>query len=619
MHGYQRRILRVDLTTGAIAVDSLDDAWARDFIGGTGYATRLLYEELSPQADPLSPGNHLLFMTGPLTGTGFPTASRYQVCTRSPLTGLWVDASSSGMWGNELKHAGYDGILVEGQASGPVYLLATDDRVVIRPAAHLWGLDARETPRQLRRELGDRRLRVACIGPAGERCTLMTSVMSDEGRAAGRGGVGAVMGSKRLKAIAVRGRAPVAVGHPGRLRALGRDIAKTLTSPGLQALSRWGTSAAMDTGWVTGDTPVKNWQVGLWREGCERLGGKRIAAAVLQRHAPCFRCPVRCGRWFRLVSDTLSLEGPSPEYQTLATFGPLLLNDDLETVLLANDLCNRYGLDTVSTGSAIAFAMEAYERGFLTGADTGGLDLAWGSREAIIGLLRQIGGGVGLGALLGQGVRRAAEVLGVGAEEFAVHVKGLEVPMHDPRAFFAMAVNYATGPRGADHMRGNVLAHEVGSAATRSPAGRRFESEGKGGAARQAQDWSALVNSLILCMFVGQELSPQQVAAALTAATSRNWEPGEVTRAGERIVNLQRLFNLRCGATGADDRLPPRLLTPTPDGSHAGRVPDLARQLEEYYRERGWDADGVPGAERLEALGLGFALPGLRAGTASRG
>ncbi|MBI2907278.1 MAG: aldehyde ferredoxin oxidoreductase family protein [Chloroflexi bacterium] len=597
MFGYTGRLLRVDLTGGKVAEEPLDVEAARAYIGGSGYATWTIYREVAARVAPLSPENRLVFMTGPLTGTPYPTTARYQVCTRSPLTGLWVDASSSGVWGEDLKRAGYDGVIVQGKSPHPVFLSIDDSGAELRDAAGLWGLDTVGCVRRVRQELSDDKARVACIGPAGERQVLITSVINDEGRAAGRGGVGAVMGAKNLKAIAVRGSGQVPVADPEKLETRIKEITCELTGWRFAGLSKWGTAANMDTGWVTGLVPVQNWRKGLWKEGCLNLGGKKMAETLTESGSACVNCPVRCSRWVKVDKPGLKLEGPGPEYQTLAAFGAMLLNDDLDTVCAANDLCNRYGLDTISTGAAVAFAMEAYERGIITRGNAG-FEVTWGSSEAILGLVRQIGEKRGLGEVLGLGVKRAAEHLGKGSADFAIHVKGLEVPMHDPRAFFSIAANYATGPRGADHMRGNVVAYEA------AHQGSRFEDAGKALIARESQDTAAVINSLILCMFGGREMSTAKMAELLTAVTGEGFSEEEVQRAGERIVNLQRLFNLRCGATGADDRLPSRLLRPTSEGGHAGKAPDIELQLREYYEARGWSADGRPSLEKLRELGL---------------
>ena len=604
MFGYMGKLLCVDLTDGSIESIPLDEELARLYVGGVGFGSRLLYDAVGGETDPLGPENQLVFAAGPLTGTTFPTSSRYEVCTKSPQTGIWLDAGASGKWGAELKHTGYDAIVVRGASPRPVYLLITDEGAEVRDAADLWGRDAVEVQGALRRQLGERALKVAAIGPAGEKLVLITSIINDEGRAAGRGGAGAVMGSKRLKAIALRGRQRVPLAHPTPFRARVKEVLAALgRSPTSRALARWGTSANIDAAWVTGDVPVQNWRRARWKEGQASITSQKVADLVAQRYVACLYCPIKCSRWVKLEKEGLHLDGPGPEYQTLATFGPLLLNDNLEVVMVANDLCNRYGLDTVSAGAAIAFAMEAFERGIISPSEADGLDLAWGNPQAIVGLLHQMGERRGLGELLGQGVKRAAQALGRGSDEFALHVKGMEIPMHDPRAFFAMAVNYATGPRGPDHMRGYALAHEMGLWSKGGPA-RRFSDEGKGAGVGLAQDRSTLLNCLVLCVFCGQALDMDDLAGILYLTTGMTYNGEELLRAGERIINLQRAFNLRCGVTGTDDTLPPRLLRAAEEGGAPGRVPDLPRQLQDYYAARGWTPQGVPTGEKLAELGL---------------
>jgi aldehyde:ferredoxin oxidoreductase len=337
------------------------------------------------------------------------------------------------------------------------------------------------------------------------------------------------------------------------------------------------------------------------------IGGARMSETILRPHRSCLGCTIKCARWIEITDGPYAMVGPGPEYETAAALGSLCLNDNLEALCFANDLCNRYGLDTMSCGVVIAFAMEAYERGLLTSTDAGGVDLRWGNAEAIVEVIRQMGENQGLGALLGQGVKRAAEQLGNGAEEFAVHVKGLELPMHDPRAYFSMAVNYATSPRGACHMRGQPLGFECGD--TMPEAGimepqDRFGLSGKGLASKVAQDMASIYNSLVICAFAANKLQPGQIGNLLNAVTGEGYSGQRVLTIGERISNLQRLFNLRAGMDPAEDRLPPRILEATSTGPIAGKVPNIAEQLREYYQVRGWSEEGLPLPERLEALGL---------------
>ena len=611
MNGYMGKLLRVNLSRGKITEEPLDTEVAREYIGGAGLATRIIFDEVPATTDPLSPENKLLFMTGPLTGTTFPTTARYEVCTKSPLTGIWLDASSSGSWGNFFKRTGYDGIIVEGASDKPVYLWVTDDHAEIRDASAIWGQDALAAQESIKKEVGEKRVSVACIGPAGEKQVLLACVINDDGRAAGRGGAGAVMGSKKLKGIAVSGNKRVGVANDELFRNLVKKFnAGLAASPVHGGLTMYGTAQSMDTGWVTGDVPVKNWAQGTWKEGSINLGGKRMADTILVGQDACLGCPIRCARRIKIETGRYKMEGPGPEYETLAMFGTMLLNDNLEAVCWANDLCNRYGLDTISAGSAIAFAMEAYEKGLITKADAGGMDLSWGNVDSILELTKLMGEGQGLGQLLGKGVKRAAEEMGHGAHDFAVHVKGMEVPAHDPRAFFSMAINYATGPRGACHLHGMPMMFEQGmvmpEAGITYKQG-RFDRDGKGPAAKVSQDFISVINSMVVCFFAALTMQPSHVGDILSLVTEVPYSAHDVLKAGERIVNLQRMFNLGCGMTTADDRLPTRLLEPTTEGGQADKVPDVAHQLKEYYEVRGWTPEGVPTADKLRELNLQFA------------
>ena len=601
------RLLRVDLTKRTLKDQPLNFDAARAFIGGSGYAAYLINEEVPGDTPPLSPANKLLFMTGPLSATSFPTTSRYVVATKSPLTNMWLDASSGGWWGRDLKLTGYDGVILEGAASSPVYLWMADGKAELRDATPFWGMDSNETQDAIRAELGDAKARVCCIGPSGEMQIPMACVMNDEGRAAGRGGAGAVMGSKNLKAIACRGSMKTPVADETRLRAASKTLHEVIAHhPVVSQFTPYGTAIQLEHSWVTGDTPNKNWNKGLWKEGGLALSGRRMAETILVPHGACQGCFIRCARWIKIPSGPFAMEGPGPEYETLAAFGNMLMNDSLEAVCWVNDMCNRYGVDTISTGSAIAFAMEAYEKGIISKEDAG-CELTWGNIDAIVEMTDQICNGRGLGALLGKGVKQAAAELGKGTEDYAVHVKGMEVPYHDPRAFFSMAANYATGPRGACHMHGVSFIMEQGAPRpdTGVPADvDRFDSEGKGILVKLAQDKASVVSSLVLCNMAGDGMIFADIAGVLEAVTGDPWTSEQVGLAGERITNMQRIFSLKCGITGADDKLPKRLLEALTEGSHAGKVPDLAVELAEYYHERGWDEKGRPTREKLDELGL---------------
>jgi aldehyde:ferredoxin oxidoreductase len=373
-------------------------------------------------------------------------------------------------------------------------------------------------------------------------------------------------------------------------------------------MREYGTAANLDNFWAVGDVPIKNWQLGLWEEGCKNLGGKRMKETILQPHLACYRCTLRCSRWIRIDDGPYKMEGPGPEYETLASFGTMCLIDDLKAVSFANDLCNRYGLDTISAGVAIAFGMEAYEKGAITREDTGGIELKWGEEKAMLAILHQIGKGEKIGALLGQGVKRAAEKLGGDSWKYAVHVKGMEIPMHDPRTFFSMGLTYAVGPRGACHLHGHSPLYEgvkdpipEWGLEGESPL---FESKGKGILTKLAQDQTAIVNSMVSCYFLTFILKPSDLAEVLTAATGIKYTPASLLKIGERIMALHRAYNNLCGITRKDDILPPRSLEATKEGGNAGKIPDMELMLKEFYEASGWTASGKPSRQTLESLGL---------------
>lgn len=612
---YMGKLIRAKLSEGTVEIEDLNMDDARGYIGGAGLGTKMVYDEVPPSADPLGPENKIMFVTGPITGTTYPTSGRYEVCTKSPLTGMWVDASSAGYWAVDFKKAGFDAIIVEGVSEKPVYLWISDGKAELRDASHLWGKDSYATQDAIKKELDDKRACVLCIGQAGEKKVLISAVMNDEGRAAGRAGVGAVMGSKNLKAIAVRGKKKVEVADPDIFGAMAKSLTQELTTnPLLEGMRTLGTASSMDTAWVSGDIPIKNWKKGEWKDGCIKIGGKRMADTILKPHKPCYACPIGCSRWVKIDDGPYKMEGPGPEYETLGSFGSMLLNDDLESICHLNELCNSYGIDTISTGCAIAFAMEAYENGVITKEDAGGVELTWGNVDAIIEMTHQIGQAKGLGALLGQGVKRAAAELGKGTEKYAIHVKGLEVPMHDPRAFHSMAVTYATGPRGACHLHGAAFIFDMGIVAPEFGATYkqgRFDKKGKGVNAKAAQDQMSIVNSLVVCQFAGLALQPYHTAQLLCAATGTLYKTKDIPLIADRITTLQRAFSVRCGITAKDDILPERLLNPPTEGNHAGKAPDLETQLVEFYAVRGWNKNGIPTKEKLSQLGLEFAIDDL--------
>ena len=605
--GYMGRVLRVDLTTRRMADETIPEATLRAYIGGSGLGARLLFDETARETDPLGPENRLLFLTGPLTGVTIPTSGRHAVIAKSPL-GLWGEADCGGTFGHELKRAGIDGILVEGQADRPVYLLISDGVASLEDGRELWGRDTFDTQDVIRARHGERFV-VTCIGPGGEKLAPIAAIMNDgrNGRPAARGGLGAVMGSKRLKAIAVAGTARPRVVHDDQLRPLVKQMTlriKERTGP----LRNYGTAGGVLTSEAIGDLAIQNWRRGTWRAGAEKLSGEAMAETILTGRYFCKACTIGCGREIEITDGPYAgVKGAGPEYETLGGLGSMCLVDDLPAVAKANELCNRYGIDTISTGAIIAFAMEAFERGLLRRSDADGLDLTWGNADTVVRLVEKIGKREGIGELLGNGVRFLARHLGGEASTFAVEVKGLELAYHDPRALSSLAAAYATYPRGACHrsyshyLERNTLP-ELGF----EKALDRHATERKGVAAAVMQDYGGLYNSLKLCQFIMRGVSVQEVVDCLNHVTGWELDLAEFMRAGERASNLKRLYNLRLGMSRKDDTLPPRIRSEAlPDGGAANYLPNLEAMLDEYYTYRGWTQEGIPTRAKLEALGLG--------------
>ncbi|MBN2298731.1 MAG: aldehyde ferredoxin oxidoreductase family protein [Deltaproteobacteria bacterium] len=615
MKGYTRVLLRVDLTTGKITKESIPEEYLKDYIGGSGLATRYLYDEIPSDADPLGPDNKICISVGPLNGGAYPTSGRFNLSCLSPLTGIWLDASSSGKLAYHLKKAGYDAIIMEGVSKEPVYLSIYNGEVELRDASKIWGMKIAPAMEAVFAQCGNNRASISMIGPAGEHLLPMANVMNNKRRTVGRGGAGAVMGSKKLKAIVVYGDRDFEVAEPEEWKAIIKESIKKLQAhPATgQGLPAYGTSVVLARQHESGDVPAKNWQIGDW-DGYMKISGPAMAQTILVKHPnPCHACPIHCARHVEIKEGEYKMAGEGPEYETLASFGSMCLNDDLESIVAANVLCNEYGMDTISVGSAIAFAMEAYEKGIITAEDTEGIDLTWGNEKAILAMIEKIGNREGLGDVLGQGVRKAAQQLGKGAEEFSVHVKGMELPYHDPRAFFETGVTYATSPRGACHLHGHIGSWhaqpipEGGLMAAIPP----HETRGKGKMTKLVQDISTVVNSAVVCQFTNFALSVTHMGEALTAATGEPWDGKKVLEAGERIFNLQRAFNNRRGITSADDNLPGRVLASVKGGPVEGKIPDMGTMLNEYYIERGWETDGRPSRKKLQELGLDFVIGDL--------
>lgn len=606
-YGYMGRLLRVDLTRGKIYTEALSEGLARSYLGGSGLGARFLYDETDEKTEPLGEKNLLMFLTGPFVGTPSPSSGRHAVVTKSPL-GIWGEADAGGGWGEALKKAGYDGILVTGRSEKPVYLWVTEYGAQIRDASLLWGKDTYETDDLIKRET-DEKAAIASVGPAGEKMSPIAVILSDgiHARVTGRGGVGAVMGSKLLKAIAVYGNKKTGIAHPEKLKALLKEVVPRIKEKAKE-LGKYGTGRGVIPNYTIGDMPVKNWALGKWDdEKIKNISGQKMAETILTKRFYCKKCVVGCGRIIKIKDGPYAgVEGSGPEYETLGSLGSLCLIDDLNAIAKGNELCNRYGIDTISTGSAIAFAIEAWEKGLLKKGDTDGIELRWGDADVMIEMIHKIGKREGLGNLLGEGVKAAARKIGGKAHEFALEVKGLEPPMHDPRSFSSLAISYATHPRGACH-RGSTYSLERGSIPELGyeKALERQADEGKGVMCAIMQDYAGLFNSLKMCSLILGMVRPSDVLQCLNHITGWDMDLKELLQSGERASNVKRMYNVRLGLSRKEDTLPLRILTEKfEEGGAAGYLPDLERMLNEYYQYRGWSRDGIPLPSKLEELGL---------------
>jgi len=608
-YGYQGKLLRVDLTARTVMVEPLNMEWAGKYIGGTGLATRYLYDQISSTTRPEDPENPLIFMTGPLGGTQSITSGRHHVVALSPLTGLYGESDCGGFWGEQLKQAGYDGVIFTGQASAPVYLWIRDEAVEIRTAAHLWGMDTYDLQDPIKQET-DARAVVACIGTAAERGALIANIMHDgsHARAAGRCGLGAVMARKRLKAVVVKGTGRVAVADPDGLKGLVKHHAP-LAAERLKDMRTYGTARMIQASEQTGSMPIQNFKYPhRWERGAARISGPAmVEKGIIIKPFFCGGCVIGCGKTIQVKEGPYRTSvGGGPEYETLNLFGANCLVDNLEAICLANELCNRYGIDTVETGSLIAFAMEAFEEGLITTVDTGGARLNWGDADAMLEFVRMIGERRGLGELLSQGYNHTLEMLGPEALDLAIQVKGLAIPAHDPRAYNGLACSYATSNRGAHHTSGQTHLYEhrlkvpeIGH----EPPG-RFVVDGKGALAALTQNIMNVLDSVKSCKFAqngGWTIGP--IAQAFHFVTGVSDSVEDLIRKGERSFNLKRWINVQRGVTRKDDTLPKRMLTlaKTAEG-YTPNLPPLETMLDEYYRTRGWSNDGLPLPETIERL-----------------
>lgn len=611
--GYVGKMLFVDLSTGTIREQELAEDLAGNFIGGYGIGARVLYDMIKPGTDPLGPGNVLGFITGPLTGTGALFGGRYTMVCKSPVTGGFNDANSGGYFGPELKKAGYDAVFISGAAKAPVYLWINDGKVEIRDAGQLWGKDSKETETALIAATGEPKLRAVVIGPAGEKLSLMSCPINDGHRAPARGGGGAVMGSKKLKAIAVRGTGKVPVADSARLKEINKVIADTLKNapgdnPFIQmalAFGEYGTGATTTASALGGDAPVKNWDgiggVDFSEASATKIGAFAFDAHYKVRKYACAHCPLGCGAVYKVDAGKWPMEETErPEYETATSFGTLCLNDDVEAILKCNDICNRYGLDTISTGATVAWAIECFEKGLFTKEDTGGLELTWGNAEAIVALTQAIADQAGLGRILALGSAGAAQKLGKGSE-FLSTVRGMEVGMHDPKYGRYFARVYQFDPTPGRHTKGGLGSYEM----LNPPADlNNYEGTGPNDVAGAAH--TEMLNSAGLCMFFMFAAPPDALVNMIAAVTGRSFAQEDGYRAGLRILNMRHAFNLREGLKPADFVISPRVVgkPPQQNGPNAGRTIDNEALANNFFAALGWDrATGKPDRGGLEAMG----------------
>jgi aldehyde:ferredoxin oxidoreductase len=602
MKGNFGKFLKVDLTRRQIEELPISEEDQKNYIGGSTLAARMVYPIVKPGFDPFSPENPIIFATGPFTGSNVPMVSRAAVCGISPATGLWGEATTGGKFPIRLKGTGYDGILITGCSDTPVYLWVNDGKAEIRDASLLWGKDIYETQALIKKEL-DVKVSIACIGVAGENQIHFATIMNDEGRAAGRCGMGALMGSKNLKAIAVSGNQKTPIANPEQLKGAINEARDCINShPNTNAYKLYGTNFYLDLAMRLGDTPTRYFTKSVFPAA--KLNGPAFRTRYNMGNFACTGCPIGCGRVIKNFSEDIKLVD-GPEYETVAAFGPLCMNFDMDSVVRANHLCNLHGMDTISAGVSMAFAMYLYEKGMLT-ADRAGMEIPWGDPRVVLKLVEMMIHQEGIGKLLSKGVKQMAQELGVDPEE-AAHVKGLEIPMHDPRAYQGSALTYAVGPRGACHLKGSFYSldapgNEVGTALGITFSDKNDPAQ-KGALSAKILFFCELYNSFTLCQF--SPLPADMIVRLLFSITNQHFTPMDLLIFGERSLNLKRAINNILGVTRADDKLPKIVRQALNEGATAGIEPDMDLMLKEFYSVCQWDWDtGKPQKSKLNELGL---------------
>ncbi|UCE46437.1 MAG: aldehyde ferredoxin oxidoreductase family protein [Phycisphaerales bacterium] len=612
-NGYWQKILRVDLSTSDVSVEPIDEEDLKKYLGGAGLGAEILRRELPAKLDAYDGRNRVIFATGPFQGPPVPGGAKFSIVGISPVTGTFADTAAGASWGPSLKDAGYDALIVQGRSDKPVYIKIVDDAVEIKDAAHLVGKDSYDTVDAIHAENEDNKLSVACIGPAGERQVAIACVAVDKHSFGGRCGLGAVMGSKNLKAVAVRGTGNVPVANPEKTRKLVKAYFKKIHDTTVEnEFRRHGTPVLCETAEGLGDMPIQYWHGDIFHEGAKKLGAPNYTEVLNAKPLPCKYCPIGCHRDIEVTSPPeYQISGPGPEYETLGMMGTNCMIDDPKAVAKANDIANRLGVDSISVGAMVGFAMHCREKGWLTDEQTAGYDLSWGSGPALIRLTEDIAQAKGLGELFKDGTLAAARRIGPDAVEAAVHNKGLDYPAHDPRACHSLAPTYATGTRGACHFRGPCEDIEMGGfympeVGIKEGTVKFFELDNQSLVAARCQDLGVVVNSIVICMFMvdGGGLSLTETVELFNAITGWDFSVKELLKTGERGFTVQRLINLRDGYGTETDVLPKQMYQSAKEGFRAGKQIPFEELMKEYYGIRGWDEAGVPTAKTLEMLDL---------------
>jgi aldehyde:ferredoxin oxidoreductase len=603
--GFWLKNLRINLTDRTVVVEEIQEEFLKEFIGGAGAAAVYLKREVPPECGALDPGNLLIFATGPFQSSKISGSAKFTVATRSPLTGMFVDSAAGANWGILFKRTGFDFLTISGKSSTPVYLNITDNHVEILPADDLWGMDALSVTDKLKELYSG--ASVTAIGPAGENQVALSCMMVDGFSAVGRGGTGAVAGSKNLKAIVVKGTQTPPVADPEGLKELEKEYRKSIleNAAGFRA---GGTIGGLAPGEEAGNLPVKNWGESEWKEGAAKIGYPGYNELNPKPHA-CMYCTVACHRTVeKEFDDGYTYKGSGPEYESLALLGASCMIDDLEILVKANQFCNQAGMDTMSAGNCAAFAMEALEKGDTKG-ETPDYPFSWGDGEGLLSFLKEMSEGKGFGGIFSKGIRKGAEAFIPEAAEYAHHVKGMDIPAHDPRAYYNLSLSYATGNRGACHMRAysqiatmGALLPEAGI--DKAPAPDTLE--GSAHVVKVYQDFTSFYNSCVMCQFMiwgGYGLG--DMVKSLNAITGWDMSVEDVMKAGDRIFTIQRVLNNAWGISAADDTIPKRFFVPAKTGGRAGKYPaDFKQELKKLYAERGWEANGFPGKDKIESLGI---------------